>query len=67
MVELLLEIEEIKVIPEALFIDYLNADRLDSIELVTIAGGTAGIEVSNEALNTQIAAIQSTTLNPISI
>lgn len=65
--ELLLEIEEIKVIPEALFIDYLDADRLDSIELVTMAGGAAGIEVSNEALNTQIAAIQSTTLNPTSI
>ena len=41
--ELLLELEEIKVIPEALFIDYLNADRLDSIELLTIAGGTAEI------------------------
>jgi len=42
-VELVLELEGTKVIPEALFIDYLNADRLDSIELLTIAGGTAGI------------------------
>jgi acyl carrier protein len=66
-VELVLEIEEIKVIPEALFIDHLDADRLDSIELVTIAKGAAGVEVSNEALNTQIAAVQSTTLNPTSI
>ena len=65
--ELVLELEEIKVIPEALLIDYLDADRLDSIELVTIAKGAAGVEVSNEALNTQIAAVQSTTLNPTSI
>ncbi len=44
----LLEIDEAEVVPEASFMDDLNADSLDLIEFITAAEDAFGIEISDE-------------------
>jgi acyl carrier protein len=44
----LLEIDEAEVVPEASFMDDLNADSLDLIEFITATEDTFGIEISDE-------------------
>jgi acyl carrier protein len=44
----LLEVDETKVTPEASFIDDLDADSLDFIELITAIEDAFGIEIPDE-------------------
>jgi len=44
----LLEVDETKVVPEASFIDDLEADSLDLIEFITAVEDTFGIEIPDE-------------------
>ncbi len=44
----LLEIDEAEVVPEASFMDDLNADSLDLIEFITAAEDAFGIEIADE-------------------
>jgi len=44
----LLEVDETKIVPEASFIDDLEADSLDLIEFITAAEDTFGIEIPDE-------------------
>ena len=44
----LLEVDETKVVPEASFIDDLEADSLDLIEFITAAEDAFGIEIPDE-------------------
>lgn len=44
----LLEIDEAEVVPEASFVDDLNADSLDLIEFITATEDAFGIEISDE-------------------
>lgn len=47
-----LGVEEEKVVPEAHFIDDLNADSLDLVELIMAIEEEFGIEISDEDANT---------------
>ena len=44
----LLEVDELKVVPEASFADDFNADSLDFIELITAVEDTFKIEIPDE-------------------
>jgi acyl carrier protein len=44
----LLEVDESKVVPEASFVDDLNADSLDFIELITAVEDAFKIEIPDE-------------------
>jgi acyl carrier protein len=44
----LLEVDEAEVVPEASFMDDLNADSLDLIEFITAVEDAFGIEISDE-------------------
>ena len=44
----LLEVDELKIVPEASFADDFNADSLDFIELITAVEDTFKIEIPDE-------------------
>lgn len=47
----LLEVDGTKVVPEASFVDDLEADSLDLIELITAVEDTFGIEIPDEDMD----------------